>query len=151
MNSVLPKIIEVMRVIIDISTYWSQLVILVAIAFERYIVIVRATESASILNKTNRVRFYIMTFIVSVSVPTLASIDILANTDWNQVVFEVCILSAMTSSRQIRPIFRPCFQSKTQIFICVDIFENQLKHAALLSRKHTNNIPNLSNKQYHEV
>ena len=50
-KSVFRSTVLILRTCIDTTTYWFQIVLTVAIAIERYILIVRGTEAATILNK----------------------------------------------------------------------------------------------------
>ena len=50
-KSVFRPTVLILRTCIDATTYWFQIVLTVAIAIERYILIVRGTEAATILNK----------------------------------------------------------------------------------------------------
>ncbi|XP_075256573.1 uncharacterized protein LOC142349046 [Convolutriloba macropyga] len=72
---------ETLRLFIDISTYWSQLVLSLAIAIERYILIVRSHDSNVILSKPRRRVFYALVVIAICIVPPIFITDFTVNMD----------------------------------------------------------------------
>ena len=67
------------KLISDFFSYWSQVNITLAIAVERFVLIVYATSSESILSKNRRLKFYIFT-ILSIFIPSVFRIAI--NSDY---------------------------------------------------------------------
>ena len=55
--------------------FWSQLVLTLALACERFILIVKGNDAKSILSPRRRVIFYSTTVIISVLIPTLFVMD----------------------------------------------------------------------------
>ena len=73
-----------LRYFLDLSSYWSQMVLTLALAIERYIIIVRAHDSAILLSKRRRVLFYSLTIFTCCLIPLLGTIDNLINLDTGQ-------------------------------------------------------------------
>ena len=61
---------EIIKYLTDFFSYWSQLNFSLAIAIERYVLIVKATQAQGLLTKSRRQKFYALT-IIWVSVPAL--------------------------------------------------------------------------------
>ena len=72
-------IVDFLRVLIDVTTYWSQLVITFAIAIERYILIFHGTESMSILSPHRRRKFYSVVVCVVFLLPLCVMVDLCIN------------------------------------------------------------------------
>ena len=56
----------------DFSSYWSQINILMAIAIERYILIVRGEDAERLLSKSRRRKLYAFT-VVCIVIPAIVS------------------------------------------------------------------------------
>ena len=64
-----------LRNLIDISTYWSQIILILAIAVERYILIVKGVEAKQLLNKKKRQMYYCVVLLICVLLPVLVVLD----------------------------------------------------------------------------
>ena len=69
---------EIIKTSTDFFTYWSQINITLAIAVERYILIAKASQAESILNKSRRRKIYAFA-IIWVAVPAIFSTIIKLN------------------------------------------------------------------------
>ena len=72
--------IDLFRLITDSTTYWTQIMFMLAIAIERYILIVTGHKAKSLLSHKRRLCFYVITVLFSVSVPLLYIVDFLVHT-----------------------------------------------------------------------
>ena len=73
--------LDSLRVLTDISTYWTQLVVTLAIAIERYILITWGKNAKTILTPKRRRRMYLIVIIVVVIIPLLVMTDHFINYD----------------------------------------------------------------------
>ena len=71
--------IDILRLITDFTIYWSQLVVTLAVALERYILIVYGTKSKAILRTQRRKTFYSIVIFIVVILPVLVIADFCKN------------------------------------------------------------------------
>ena len=98
-----------MRIFLDITTYWSQLILMTAIAFERYMLIARGVESRSTWTVRRRVFLYVLVGSTCALIPTLIFLDFWINKSW----------SSEELSWKVRTAFNFCF-------FATNLMENQL-------------------------
>ena len=67
--------LKAVHLISDIVPYWCQIFQLLAMAFERYILICKGTESDQLLSKRRRIIFYTLTVILSFFAPALITVE----------------------------------------------------------------------------
>ena len=72
--------IDLLRIITDSTTYWTQIVITLAIAIERYILIVTGVRSKTLLSSRRRLCFYAITVFFGCCIPMLYIADFLVHT-----------------------------------------------------------------------
>ena len=70
-----------LRTFIDFTGYWSQLIFTLALAIERYILIVQGRRATSILNKRRRLFFYGVVMVVVIIPLPLVMVDFFLHVD----------------------------------------------------------------------
>ena len=67
--------VDTLRLLADISTYWSQIVIVLAIAIERFIIISMGRQAKNILTPQRRRRIYSIIIVVIAVLPVCVLCD----------------------------------------------------------------------------
>ena len=70
---------DILRLITDFTIYWSQLVVTLAVALERFILIVYGNNSKVVLSPQRRKKFYSIVIFMVLILPILVIVDFCTN------------------------------------------------------------------------
>ena len=122
------KTVTFLRTMIDFTTYWSQVVLTLAVAIERYIIIVKAKKLAYILNIKRRRLIYSVVMLMVVIPVVLVLTDFVAN--WDRGLIDVSIVACC---RKNNPINNKQCQALV-VKICTDALKHEGDAVKIISQ-----------------